>query len=50
MTPKDPNNDIPVPKAWLEFDVNSVEKATAELESQGIKCSSRTRKNRGARL
>lgn len=26
---------IPVPQAWLEFDVDSVEKATAVLESQG---------------
>lgn len=28
-------NDIPVPQAWLEFDVEDVEKATAELESRG---------------
>lgn len=28
-------DDIPVPQAWLEFDVDSVEKATAELELQG---------------
>ena len=28
-------DDIPVPQAWLEFDVDSVEKATAELESRG---------------
>jgi hypothetical protein len=26
--------DIPVPQAWLEFDVASVEKATADLESR----------------
>ena len=26
---------VPVPQAWLEFDVESVEKATAELESRG---------------
>ena len=26
---------VPVPHAWLEFDVDNVEKATAELESQG---------------
>jgi predicted ribosome quality control (RQC) complex YloA/Tae2 family protein len=26
-----------VPQAWLEFDVDSVEKATAELESQGYR-------------
>lgn len=28
---------IPAPQAWLEFDVDSVEKATAELESQGYR-------------
>lgn len=28
-------DEIPVPQAWLEFDVEDVEKATAELESQG---------------
>ena len=28
---------IPVPQAWLEFDVDSVENATADLESQGYK-------------
>lgn len=27
---------LPVPKAWLEFDVESVESATAELEAQGF--------------
>lgn len=26
---------IPAPQAWLEFDVESVEKATAELEARG---------------
>jgi len=30
-------NDIPVPQAWLEFDVESVEDATAELEAQGYR-------------
>jgi len=30
-------DDIPVPQAWIEFDVESVEKATAELESQGYR-------------
>jgi hypothetical protein len=29
--------DIPVPQAWLEFDVQSVENATAYLESQGYR-------------
>jgi catechol 2,3-dioxygenase-like lactoylglutathione lyase family enzyme len=30
-------DDIPVPQAWLEFDVDDVEKATAELEAQGMR-------------
>lgn len=29
--------NIPVPQAWLEFDVRSVEKATADLESRGYR-------------
>jgi len=29
--------DIPAPQAWLEFDVESVEKATAVLESSGYR-------------
>ena len=29
--------DVAVPQAWLEFDVESVEKATKELESQGYR-------------
>jgi len=28
-------DDVPSPQAWLEFDVENVEKATAELESRG---------------
>jgi Glyoxalase/Bleomycin resistance protein/Dioxygenase superfamily len=28
-------NNIPVPQAWLEFEVENVEKATADLESRG---------------
>lgn len=28
-------DDVPVPQAWLEFDVDDVERATAELESRG---------------
>ena len=27
--------ELPAPQAWLEFDVDNVEKATGELESQG---------------
>jgi len=30
-------DNIPVPQAWLEFEVDSVEKATAELESRGYR-------------
>ena len=30
-------NEIPSPQAWLEFDVDSVEEATLELESQGYR-------------
>lgn len=29
--------DIPAPQAWLEFDVESVEEATASLEQQGYR-------------
>ena len=29
--------DIPAPQAWLEFDVDSVDQATAELQSQGYR-------------
>lgn len=29
--------EIPSPQAWLEFDVDSVEQATAELESKGYR-------------
>jgi catechol 2,3-dioxygenase-like lactoylglutathione lyase family enzyme len=28
---------LPVPQAWIEFDVADIEKATAELKSQGYK-------------
>jgi hypothetical protein len=30
-------DDIPVPQAWLEFDVDNVEEATGELESRGYR-------------
>lgn len=30
-------DDIPVPQAWLEFDVDSVDNATAHLESEGYR-------------
>jgi hypothetical protein len=29
--------DIPAPQAWLEFDVDDVERATEELESRGYR-------------
>src|ERR1700677_3001671 len=28
-------DDVPVPQAWIEFDVADIEKATAELKAQG---------------
>ncbi len=37
-------NDIPAPQAWLEFDVDDVEQATAELESQGYRMLVKNRK------
>ncbi len=30
-------DELPVPQAWLEFDVEDIERATAELTSQGYK-------------
>jgi hypothetical protein len=30
-------DDVPIPQAWIEFDVDNVEAATAELESQGYR-------------
>jgi hypothetical protein len=35
---------IPVPQAWIEFDVDDVEKATAELESRGYRMLMRNKK------
>ena|ERR1051326_1601829 len=29
--------EIPIPQAWIEFDVESVEEATAQLESMGYR-------------
>ncbi|MGF6919792.1 VOC family protein [Paraburkholderia sp. 40] len=37
-------DDILAPQAWLEFDVDRVEKATAELESRGHRMLVRSRK------
>ncbi len=35
--------DIPVPQAWLEFEVDDVEQATAQLEGQGYRMLVRSR-------
>lgn len=37
-------DDIPVPQAWLEFDVENVEAATAKLESRGYRMLVKSRK------
>jgi catechol 2,3-dioxygenase-like lactoylglutathione lyase family enzyme len=37
-------NDLPVPQAWLEFDVADIEAATKELEAQGYRLLVSTRK------
>ena len=37
-------DNVPVPQAWLEFDADSVEKATTELESNGYKMLVKNRK------
>jgi catechol 2,3-dioxygenase-like lactoylglutathione lyase family enzyme len=36
--------ELPVPQAWLEFDVENVEKATEELEKQGYRVLVKDRK------
>jgi len=36
--------DVPAPHAWLEFDVEDVEKATAELEKRGYRTLVKNRK------
>jgi hypothetical protein len=36
--------DVPAPQAWLEFDVEDVEKATAELEARGYRMLLRAKK------
>jgi hypothetical protein len=35
---------VPIPQAWLEFDVEDVEKTTAELESRGYRMLIRNKK------
>ncbi|AOY94492.1 glyoxalase [Cupriavidus sp. USMAA2-4] len=35
--------DVPIPQAWIEFDVERVEAATAELESRGYRLLVRNR-------
>src|SRR5882724_9456497 len=36
--------EVPAPQAWLEFDVDNVEEATVELESQGHRMLVKNRK------
>ena len=36
--------EIPVPQAWLEFEVDNVQEATAQLESQGYQMLVKNRK------
>jgi len=36
--------DVPVPQAWLEFEVEDVESATADLESRGYRMLIRNKK------
>jgi hypothetical protein len=36
--------EVPAPQAWLEFDVSSVEQATAELEKRGYRMLVKNRK------
>jgi hypothetical protein len=40
---------ISAPQAWLEFDVDSVEKATEELESRGYRMLIKSKKEPGAK-
>jgi hypothetical protein len=37
-------NEVPAPQAWIEFDVDNVEGATVELESQGHRMLVKNRK------
>jgi hypothetical protein len=37
-------DDIPIPQAWLEFEVDSVEEATSKLESRGYRMLLRNKK------
>jgi hypothetical protein len=42
--------EIPVPQAWLEFDVAALSRQQGSLSREAIECSSRPRKSRGVRL
>jgi len=37
-------SDMPIPQAWLEFDVDDIEQATTELKKQGYKLLTRAQK------
>jgi hypothetical protein len=43
-------DEVPIPHAWIEFDVENVERQRRSLNREDMGCSLRTRKNRGARL
>ena len=42
-------DDVPAPQAWLAFDVDSIDKATAELESRGYRMLIKNKKEPGAK-
>lgn len=37
-------SDLPIPQSWLEFDVDDIEQASAELKSRGYRLLTRARK------
>ena len=43
-------DNLSAPHAWLEFDVDDVERAMLNLNRWDIECLSRTRRNHGVRL
>jgi hypothetical protein len=42
-------HNVPIPQAWLEFEVDNVEKATADLESRGHQMLIKNKRNHGAK-
>ncbi len=37
-------SDVPIPQAWIEFDVENIDEATSELQRRGYKLFTRARK------